>query len=384
MKFDSSDIMALLRLFNQANHDNTPRQIERIEKTKPHDKNVLIRFTFGKKKFAALLDTAADDDEEYIYEQALEPGVGHSYKLLTNPLADDTTSYSMLFKGKVCYLLLDEPQERRLDIVMTERFADESRSTYQKYIANGNVTVNGTVQTSAKFGIKETDTIELALDDQSYTAPEFETIYEDEHVLVINKPSGMLTHAKGAVVEEFTAADIIKPNTEYNSTTNRPGIVHRLDRDTSGILLMVKTDEAARKIQQQFSNRTVKKEYIAVVSGAPKEPKALLDLPIERNPTAPSTFRVGVNGKPAQTTYHVIQSDDRHSLMRLLPRTGRTHQLRVHMQYIGVPIVGDVVYGGESAKRMLLHAQSLELTLPGGVRKVFSTPAPAEFEELVS
>ena len=381
MRFDSSDLMALLRLFKEADDENMPRQIERIEKSKPHDKNALIRFQFGKKRYALLIDSAAEDDEYYIQEQVHEKGKEHHYTLLKNPV-DDLMSYGAVYKGKECYLLFDEPTEQRLDIALVERFGNESRSTYQKRILAGQVSVNGKVQLSPRFAVKSGDSITISTDEATPEKPFIDCIYEDDHVMVINKQPGLLTHAKGALVEEFTASDVIKPKTTYKSDTNRPGIVHRLDRDTSGVLLMVKTDEAAHKIQQQFSNRTTKKTYYAIVSGVPKQPKALIDLPIGRNPSSPSTFRVDPNGKPAQTTYEVITSNDKYSLLKLVPKTGRTHQLRVHMQYIGTPILGDVIYGSEKADRMYLHAASLEVTLPGGERKIFEAPLPDNFEEL--
>jgi 23S rRNA pseudouridine1911/1915/1917 synthase len=382
MRFDSSDLMAILRLFGLAHEDNMPRQIERIEKSKPHDKNVLIRFAFGKQKYAVLIDSAAEDDEDYIYEQAVEQGIPHQYELVANPNSSELMTYGMPYRGKECYLMRDQPTHIRLDIAMVERFGEQSRSTYQKHIAAGQVHVNGAVQTSPKYPVSASDTIEFTEVEQSFSMLPYEVIYEDEHVLVINKPAGMLTHAKGAIAEEFTAADIIKPLTQYKQDTNRPGIVHRLDRDTSGVLLMVKTEAAAAKIQHQFSDRTTKKQYIALTSGEPKQPSAVIDLPIERNPNAPSTFRVGPNGKTAQTTYEVLQTNHAHSLIKLRPKTGRTHQLRVHMQYIGCPIVGDKVYGVEVGERMYLHAASLEVTLPGGERRVFEAPLPPEFTEL--
>ena len=195
----------------------------------------------------------------------------------------------------------------------------------------------------------------------------------------------MLTHAKGAIAEEFTAADIVKPITNYKADTNRPGIIHRLDRNTSGALLMVKNSDAASKIQKQFSQRTVKKTYYAIVCGTPDQYKAFIDLPIERNPSRPSTFRVGANGKSAQTSYEVERSiiEKNISLIKLQPKTGRTHQLRVHMQYLNTPILGDLVYGGKPAERMFLHAESLEVTLLSGERKVFKAPLPDEFNKLM-
>lgn len=385
MKYDSSDILAFLRLYNLADDLTTPRSIERIEKSKPHEKNVLIRFSYGKKKYAILIDSAAEDDVPYIMEQVVEPGIPHEYQLVENPNGEGFLTYAMPWRGKEWYLLVDtKASGTRLDVAIVERLGEKSRSTYQKLIKRGEVLVNGTVETSPKRLVHPTDTIMLEEVDATREALPYEVIYEDEHVLVINKPAGMLTHAKGAIAEEFTAADIIKPKTHYKADTNRPGIVHRLDRDTSGVLLMVKDDETASMVQRQFTNRTVKKEYTAVVSGRPAQDEALIDVPIERNPSAPSTFRPGIKGKSAQTAYTVLQANDSHSLLRLRPKTGRTHQLRVHTQHIGVPIVGDKVYGTEAADRMCLHASRLELTLPGGVRKVFEAPAPTQFAEQVA
>lgn len=381
MRFDSSDIIALLRLFNHAGAEHMPRHVDRIEKSKPHDKNSIIRFTFGKNRYAILIDSAAEDDEHYIHEQATDVARSLTYAIVENPTSDGMTTYAMPYRGKECYLLCSEPTELRLDVALVERFGQESRSTYQKMIDAERVLVNGVAQTSHRFQVGKDDTIEILEDTYVQTEMPYDVLYEDEHVLVINKPVGMLTHAKGVINDEFTAADIMRPKTNYKTDTNRPGIVHRLDRATSGVLLMVKTDEAAQKIQHQFSERSVKKIYTAVLTGIPKQAKAFINLPIERNPNAPSTFRIGPNGKHAETTYEVTAENAIRSMVELRPKTGRTHQLRVHMQYIGTPILGDTVYGTEKAPRMFLHATSLELTLPGGVRKVFVAPVPSEFEE---
>lgn len=383
MKYDSSDLVAILRLFNEVQDDVMPRHIERIAKSKPHDKNVLIRFSLGKKHYAVLIDSAAQDDEDYIYDMVVESGIEHHYELIELPGNSGLTTYALPFRGKEIYLLRDAPQTKRLDIALVEQFGNESRSTYQKRISRGEVFINGVAQTSTKHAVKNNDVITLHETEVILEMPDVEVIYEDENVLVINKPVGLLTHAKGAMIEETTASDIIKPKTSYKSDTNRPGIVHRLDRDTSGVLLMVKNDETAALIGKQFTNRTTKKEYAAVVSGTPKQEKAKIDLPISRNPSAPSTFRVGAGGKNAETVYEVVEQGATRALMMLKPRTGRTHQLRVHMAYIGTPIVGDKVYGVESADRMFLHAHKLEVTLPGGKRTVFEAPIPREFQEAV-
>lgn len=375
-------MVAILRLFSEVADDVMPRHIERIAKSKPHDKNVVIRFSLGKKHYAVLIDNAAEDDEDYIYEMAQEPGVERQYQLL--PLPDVTsqlTTYALPYRGKEVYLLRDAPRSKRLDVALVDQLGSESRSTYQKRIERGEVSVNGDVQTSAKYAVKPGDAITLEKTKIEVQPIDVEVLYEDDNVLVINKPTGLLTHAKGAMVEEYTASDVIKSKTSYKADTNRPGIIHRLDRDTSGVLLMVKNEATASLISKQFTDRTTKKEYVAVVSGAPSQVAAKIDLPIGRNPSSPSTFRVDGSGKHAETTYEVLATGDTRSLVALRPKTGRTHQLRVHMHYIKTPIVGDVVYGDEAADRMYLHAHKLELTLPGGIRKVFEAPVPPAFNE---
>lgn len=383
MKFDSSDLVAILRMFHEVLDDVMPRHIERIVKSKPHEKNVLIRFTCGKKQYAVLIDGAAEDDQDYIYEMAAESGIVHFYNLLALPQNTSLTTYALPYRGKEVYLLRDEPQSARLDLALVERLGLESRSTYKKRITRGEVLVNGEVELSSKRAVKDSDVLTIQTPEVVIDIPEIEVIYEDDNVVVINKPVGLLTHAKGALVEEYTAADFVKDKTAHKADTNRPGIVHRLDRATSGVLLMVKNDETASMISKQFTDRTTKKTYAAVVSGIPDPEKAKIDLPIGRNPSAPSTFRVDASGKVAETIYEVQEVSDTHALLTLKPRTGRTHQLRVHMAHVGTPILGDVVYGKEKADRMYLHAYKLEITLPGGVRKVFEAPVPASFHEAV-
>lgn len=267
----------------------------------------------------------------------------------------------------------------RLDAYMAQYWPETSRSVWQKYIAAGYVKVNDEVVTSVKKSLSEDDIVTYSIpatpDFSSNTLP---VVYEDDNVIVINKPIGVLSHSKGALNDEFTVAEFFRPLTTYHSDTNRPGIIHRLDRDTSGIMMGARNDATASMLQKQFSNRKVKKTYYAVVDGVPKAEEAVIDLPIARHPTAPSTFRVHTGGKTAQTAYKVIASDGKHSLVRLQPHTGRTHQLRVHMAYLGTPIHGDRVYG-KAADRLYLHAASLEITIPEGQRKIFEAAVPEEF-----
>lgn len=269
----------------------------------------------------------------------------------------------------------------RLDAYLAQYWPEYSRSTWQKYIEAGYVMVNGEVEKSVKRALGEDDEVTTnvpsAPDHSDKTLP---VVYQDDNVVVINKPVGVLTHSKGALNDEFTVAEFFRPLTTYHVDTNRPGIVHRLDRDTSGLLIGARNDETASLLGRQFSDRKVKKTYYAVVEGTPKQPEALIDLPIGRNPKEPSSFRVDPSGKAAQTYYKVIGQAHGRSLVELRPTTGRTHQLRVHMAHIGTPIVGDRVYG-KPADRLYLHAAQLEITIPTSDRRIFTAALPIEFEE---
>lgn len=274
----------------------------------------------------------------------------------------------------------------RLDQYVAEYWPEYSRSQWQKYITAGYVMVNGEVVTSAKYQLGEDDEVKVNLP----SAPDFSkdtlpVVYEDENVCVINKPAGVLTHSKGAVNDEFTVAEFIRPHTTDNAESNRPGIVHRLDRDTSGIIIVAKNSESKGMLQKQFQDRRAKKTYIAVVDGVPKHWEANIDLPIERNPKKPSTHRVGAGGKSAFTAYRVLAGNEKYSVVELKPTTGRTHQLRVHLAHIGTPIVGDPLYGGSKSPlgRLCLHAKSLEITIPTSDRRKFTAELPDDFQKLV-
>lgn len=274
----------------------------------------------------------------------------------------------------------------RLDQYVAQYWPEYSRATWQKYIEAGYVKVNGEVITSSKKTLGEDDEVTVLVPAATdYSAETLPVIFENDDVIVMNKPSGVLTHSKGAVNEEFTVADFVHGKMTEPDDTNRPGIVHRLDRATSGIIIAAKNATAKHHLQKQFQDRKAKKEYIAIVRGAPKHPQAAIDIPIERNPKEPSRFRVGMNGKSAHTEYEVIGHNDRFSVVSLKPTTGRTHQLRVHLAYIGTPILGDDVYeGGKSPiGRLALHARSLEITLPGGERRTFVAEPPDDFQAAI-
>lgn len=273
----------------------------------------------------------------------------------------------------------------RLDQYVVAKLPELSRASAAKLIEQGSVEVNGQPQTKAGYRLRQADIIKINYQPVPLaTLPDLklEVIYEDNDCLVINKPLGVLAHSKGAFNPEATVASWLTSKVP-DMIGERAGIVHRLDRTTSGVMIVAKTPEALSWLQKQFSQRKVKKTYAAVVEGHLKQAEAVIDMPIERNPKKPQTFRVGSNGKVALTAYKVLASNDKYSLVELKPTTGRTHQLRVHMEKIGHPIVGDVVYGAKAADRLYLHAESLEITLPNRQRKKFTVNMPIEFNKLI-
>ena len=207
-------------------------------------------------------------------------------------------------------------------------------------------------------------------------------IYEDENVVVVDKPTGVISHARGKYWDEASVASFVRAKVA-DLTGERAGIVHRLDRATSGVMICAKNPETMSFLQKQFSQRKVKKQYMAVVGGIVEPVEATIEVPLARNPSNPKAFRPDSEGKSASTTYTVKQQGKKTALVNLAPFTGRTHQIRVHMQYIGHPIVGDELYGGKKADRLFLHAVSLEITLPGGKRTVFESKLPKAFVEHV-
>lgn len=381
VKISSGDILAILRKFEIAGDENVPRHISMVSFTNPQPKNTLVSFRFAKQQYYLLIDDDADDDLDYITEQILTAKHDVQGRVYENP-TDRSTTYGVPFKGKEVYLFAVASPKTRLDVELVKRYPDITRSTWQKYVKAGYVSVNGSPATSSKQEIIVSDDIAASIPNATdFSEKELPIVYIDDNVVVINKPVGVLSHSKGALNDEFTVADFFARYSTYNSDTNRPGIVHRLDRDTSGIMIGARNAETAALLQKQFADRKTKKTYVAVLDGVPKSPKVQIDLPISRNPSAPSTFRVDPKGKIALTRYEVLAENGKNSIVKLEPRTGRTHQLRVHMKYLSTPIKGDKVYGKES-DRLYLHAASLEITIPISERKVFTAPVPDEFKEL--
>ena len=293
---------------------------------------------------------------------------------------------------------LEISRAERLDQYVVRQLPSLSRAYANRLIALGKVTVNGLKVSKPGYKIRPADKIKIeyeaseALRIPSVTLP---ILYEDEDCVVINKPVGMLSHSKGAFNPEATVASWLREHIvqlsaassllaqEPASTGDRTGIVHRLDRATSGVMICAKNPPALSWLQKQFAQRKVKKVYQAVVQGSLTTEHAMIDMPIERNPKKPQTFRVGSNGKTALTEYMVLKTGNGLSLLELRPQTGRTHQLRVHLGHLGHAIVGDTLYDGQAAERLFLHAKSLEITIPNRQRKVFTAAVPPSFNALL-
>ena len=281
----------------------------------------------------------------------------------------------------------EDQKGQRLDSAVATAMPNLSRAFIQKLCADGKITVNGKSEKPG-YKLKLDDKVLVQYDADTELRPpdiDLPIIYEDEDCVVINKPAGVLTHAQHRLSGEATVATFLRqrviPSSEDWGNGERIGIVHRLDRATSGVIICAKNQKALSYLQQQFAKRKAHKTYTALVEGHLRQPEALIDLPIERNPRAPATFRVGQNGKSAQTHYIVVREGEHGTLLTLHPKTGRTHQLRVQMAHLGHPIIGDPLYGhGTFGDRLYLHASELTITLPNGKEQTFTAPLPAEFE----
>jgi len=281
----------------------------------------------------------------------------------------------------------DASEGVRIDTFLADKYPQFSRSSLVALFTQRMVKVNGKI-TKPGWRLKPTDNVSVddSLLKAGHAPLELPVIYEDGDVIVISKPSGALTHSKGALNQEATVASSLRDKVSLELTGNRAGIVHRLDRGTSGVMIVAKTSNALAYLQKQFASRKTDKTYMAVVEGVPEPAEALIDAPIARNPRKPQAFQVDSLGKPAQTRYRLkkaFKKDEReYAVLELEPVTGRTHQIRVHLKHIGHPVVGDPAYG-RGGDNLLLHAAKLVLVLPKGIKSEFKAPVPAHFKEFI-
>ncbi len=273
---------------------------------------------------------------------------------------------------------------KRLDTIVAER-TKTSRSFAEKLIENGKISLGKEILYKPSRKIAEDANLKIDFDKNiQYAQLKLDIIYEDQNCLVVDKPSGVLTHSKGVFNPEATLATWLQEQaSSLDKDDQRSGIVHRLDRGTSGVIILAKDEDSRKYFQKQFSERKVKKTYVALATAKVSPKEAVIDIPIIRNSADPKRFKVSNYGKPAQTHYKTLKTfthkGQEYSLIELRPKTGRTHQIRLHLKYIKAPIVGDDFYGGIDADRLYLHASKLEITLPDSSRKEFSSPLPKDF-----
>lgn len=280
-------------------------------------------------------------------------------------------------------------EDIRIDKLVSIRLPELSRSKWQELIKSGHVKVNGSpVKPSYRVSAGERVEIRVPEDFDSRTlVPQdipLEVVYEDSSLIGVNKPNSLVVHP-GPGHEKGTLANgliYLYENLPNLPDPTRPGIVHRLDKETSGILVVARTAEAFFDLKDQFKNREVDKEYIALVEGNFDERSGLIDAPVGRSNKDKTRMTVKLGGKEARTEFRVIDERENATLLEVKPVTGRTHQIRVHMDYIGHKIIGDSYYGGPPAERLMLHARRLTLGHPEkGTDLTLEAPEPEEFKE---
>ena len=275
----------------------------------------------------------------------------------------------------------------RLDRFLRTVRPDISRSEIQRQIRAGRVSLSGTLVKQPSHRIRGGGTLVWEIPDEPVLLPRgipLEILFEDDQIVVVNKQAGLVVHP-GAGTREPTLVEglLVERSLPESDDPARPGIVHRLDKETSGLIVVAKTGSALASLRGQFAGRKVDKSYIALVEGGFGEDEGRIDAPIGRDPTRPSRMAVEPRGRPAQTEFRVLARYQGRSLLSAHPITGRTHQIRVHLSYIGHPVVGDRVYGGPRAEeRLFLHAWRIAFEHPKtgeGVR--FESLPPSGFPD---
>ena len=290
------------------------------------------------------------------------------------------------------------PGKTRLDRFLVDCFPEQSRMRVQAWIKEECVLVDGEIitKTGAKLEPNQTILVNIPATRESDLIPEdipLSIIYEDENLLVVNKEAGMVVHpAAGHYTGTLAHAALAHaPEMEGIGGEHRPGIVHRLDKDTSGLILLAKNDQTHHWLQEQFQHRQVNKFYLALVHNAPPTPEGRIEAPIGRDPKHRKQMAVlqPGHGKNAISEYKVIETFRDFTLVQVQIFTGRTHQIRLHMKMIDCPVTGDTLYGRRHTDlpiaRQFLHAARIEFYLPGSEELTsFEAPLPQDLEDILA
>ena len=293
------------------------------------------------------------------------------------------------------YIVEAEEQGKRLDMYISSKDEELTRTSAQRLIEQGDILVNNK-KVKVAYKVSEGDIIAVEkqmpkeIEIKAQNIP-VDIVYEDDDIIVVNKPKGMVVHPAngnpdGTLVNAILA--MCKDSLSGIGGEIRPGIVHRLDKDTSGLLIVAKNDEAHMNMSKQIQERKVTKKYIALVRGVVAEDEATIDLPIARSTKDRKKMAVDPKGKNAVTHFKVLKRYDNYTLLELKIDTGRTHQIRVHMSYIGHPVVGDEVYSNGKnefgVQGQMLHARYLQFKHPiTGKELSLEAPIPEYFEDVL-
>ena len=285
------------------------------------------------------------------------------------------------------FTVADGVAERRLDVFVGVQL-ELSRTQGQRLVREGAVTVNGQSE-RASYQVEAGDVVRVELLEKIVEAlppPSVEIVYEDDDLVVINKPAGIAVHGGAGIRRESTIADYAR-TISSDPDPERPGIVHRLDRDTSGLLVIAKSVAAKDAMQEQWRGRAVKKRYLLLAGGRVTPHEAIIRLPLDRDPAHPLRRHVSQSGKPAITRYNVLMDVPGYSYIEARPETGRTHQLRVHFAALGHAIAGDIVYGPVirplGLTRQFLHASGLSFRAPSGALVELTSELPADLKPIL-
>jgi 23S rRNA pseudouridine1911/1915/1917 synthase len=297
------------------------------------------------------------------------------------------------------YIIPPDKRRERADKVLAAAFPEHSRAAFQRALEAGLVKADGAVISQSnevrggqilEFSFPEVTTMEI----RAVDIP-LDVIFEDKHLIVLNKPAGMVVHP-GIGTGEDTMVHALLAHCEGGLSgiggVERPGIVHRLDKETTGLLIVAKNDAAHRALADQFASRSLRKEYVALVSGVPKPDSGTIERSISRHPVHRHRMTIGEGGRPSRTDWTVEKKFGGHAaLVRCRIHTGRTHQIRVHMKSLGHPVLGDATYGWKQnpalpvPPRVMLHAEHLVFSHPISAKVLdLNAPLPKDFKQMLA